>query len=585
MQQKGTQQKGMWRQYQWRYLMKDIPAGIIIALVSIPISMGYAQVAGLPAVYGLYGSLLPILCFGLFSSSPQIIFGVDAAPAALVCGMLATLGITAGSVQAQRIIPVITLATSMWLFLFYLIRADRFVNYISTPVMGGFVSGISSTIILMQAPKLFGGVPGTGEMIELLAHLIQEIVEHFHLLSFLIGLSTIIVIQIIRKVCPKLPISVILMGIGAYVSWKFPVKEYGVQLLPAVRAGLPQLSLPELHILSDYLQTILISSFTIALVIVAETLLATNNYAMKGDYEIRNNREILAYAVGNLFSALTGCLPVNGSISRTGIGAQFGAKTQVTSFVASITMAGVLLYGTGFIGYLPVPVLTGIVVSALISIMEWKLAGELWKVDRTEFIIFMAAYLGVLFLGTVYGVLIGVILSFVTVIIRAITPPRAYLGCVEGHDGFFNMQRIHNARAIEKVVIYRFTGELFFANMKTFQEDIEKAASAPGIRIVIVDASAIGSIDVTAAQRLMMLHRHLVKNGIRFYMAEHDGHINDQLMVFGAGELLREGAVKSHIAQALEDAGIKKPYPLVKMPQDTVENESQDAVQSYAGYL
>lgn len=146
--------------YEKKNLPKDICAGIIIMAVSIPISMGYAQIAGLPAVYGLYGSVFPILLFALFSTSPQFIFGVDAAPAALIGGALIDLHIESGSEAALKVVPVLTLFVAVWLLVFYLMKAGKLVNYISAPVMGGFITGICTTIILMQVPKLFGGTCG-----------------------------------------------------------------------------------------------------------------------------------------------------------------------------------------------------------------------------------------------------------------------------------------------------------------------------------------------------------------------------------------------------------------------------------------
>ena len=160
--------------------------GIIIMAVSIPISMGYAQIAGLPAVYGLYGSIFPILVFALFSSSPQFIFGVDAAPAALVGSALITLGIKSGSPEAMAAVPVLTLFVAMWLFAFYIMKAGKLVSFISAPVMGGFITGICTTIILMQIPKLMGGTTGTGEFIELAEHIIKtckNITQHFQQLN------------------------------------------------------------------------------------------------------------------------------------------------------------------------------------------------------------------------------------------------------------------------------------------------------------------------------------------------------------------------------------------------------------------
>ncbi len=162
----------MLKQISAKNLPRDIFTGVIIALVSIPISMGYAQIAGLPAVCGLYGSIFPILIFGLLSSSPQFIFGVDAAPAALVGSWLVSQGIALGSAEAIEIVPVITLLVGLWLVLFSFLKAGRIAAYISTPVMGGFISGICTTIILMQIPKLLGGSSGTGELPELIIHII-----------------------------------------------------------------------------------------------------------------------------------------------------------------------------------------------------------------------------------------------------------------------------------------------------------------------------------------------------------------------------------------------------------------------------
>ena len=153
------------KNYKKEYLINDIISGIVVALISIPISMGYAQVAGLPVVYGLYGSLFPVLIFGLLSTSPQFVFGVDAAPAALAGGTLAALGVASGSDEALRVVPVITFMVAVWLLILSLIKAGKLVNYISKPVLGGFISGIAGTIILMQVSKLFGGASGTGEIV------------------------------------------------------------------------------------------------------------------------------------------------------------------------------------------------------------------------------------------------------------------------------------------------------------------------------------------------------------------------------------------------------------------------------------
>lgn len=169
-------------------------------------------------------------------------------------------------------------------------------------------------------------------------------------------------------------------------------------------------------------------SLSVAVVIMAETLLAENNFAQKNGYRINDNQEILAFSAGNFVAAFTGCCPINGSVSRTAMGEQYQGRTQLTGIVAGGSMIVLLLCGTGFIGYLPVPVLTAIVISALLGATEFELAVRLFKVSRTECLIFAGAFFGVLFLGTINGVLIGIILSFTEMIIRTAKPARCFLG-------------------------------------------------------------------------------------------------------------------------------------------------------------
>lgn len=547
-------------------LIKDVIAGIIVALVSIPISMGYAQVAGLPAVYGLYGSIFPILLYAFFASSSQVIIGVDATPAALVGGALGGFGVLAGSVEAMEIVPVITIVTAIWLLVFYYIKAGRIVNFISKPVMGGFISGIGVTIILMQLPKLFGGSAGTGELLALIIN-ISEQLGNFNGMSALLGVGTVVIILIAKRLAPKFPMSVVMLVVGACLGIFCDLERCGVALLPTVEAGLPKLHIPKLSMLTDYAGDIVMLSLSIALVIVAQTLLTASNYAMKYNYKINNNREVLAYAVANVAGGMVGCCPINGSVSRTGIGDQYGGKSQVMSITAAATMVLVLLFGTKLLSYLPVPVLTGIVICALIGIIETDVAKKTWKQDKREFVIFAVAFLGVLLLGTVYGVIIGVMLSFVAVIVRAVVPPKSYLGVIPGHEDFYTLKRNKSAKPIKNTVIYRFSGNLFFANWDAFQRDIE-AAIDKDTKQVIVDARGIGNVDMTAAERLVSLYDNLKRQGIRFYIAEHVGSVNDQLRTYGADRLIEEGAVRRTITLALRAAGVEKPYPLVGHGED-----------------
>ena len=544
------------KNYKKENLMHDVITGIIIMAVSIPISMGYSQIAGIPAVYGLYGSVFPIILFALFSTSPQFIFGVDAAPAALVGSALLGMNIQSGSKEALAVVPVITFFVAVWLIAFYLMHAGKLVNYISAPVMGGFITGICSTIILMQVPKLMGGTAGTGELLELLEH-IEKTAEQINLPSLILGIVSLVILLGAKKIMPKFPMAVVMMAAGAVMTQVLPMKEWGIKTLDAVSPGLPRWSFPDFTLVPmDEVVTI---SLSVAVVIMAETLLAENNFAQKNGYRINDNQELFAFAAGNFVAAL---------------GEQYQGKTQLMSIVAGLSMIILLLFGTGFIGYLPIPVLTAIVISALLGATEFELAVKLWKVSRTECFIFWGAFIGVLLLGTINGVLIGIILSFAEMVIRSSKPASCFLGIQPGHKHFRDLAESRQIHEIEGIVIYRFSSNLFFANAGVLQQDIEQEIERRGnIKAVILDASGIGSIDITAADRLEILYKSFKEQGIKFYITEHIAGLNEQMRKLGIGYLIEEGCVRRTIHIALKDMGIKRPYPL----EGGVDNEERSA--------
>lgn len=572
------------KDYKKSYLSKDILTGIMIAAVSIPIAMGYAEVAGLPAVYGLYGSVLPIICFALFSTSPQFIFGVDAAPAAIVCAAMSSIGIAAGSEAAMQYVPLVGLFTGLWLIAFYIFGAGRVVNYISTPVMGGFISGICVTIILMQIPKMMGGTTGKGELLELTEHILETIPD-INWLAVLLGVVTLVAIRLSKRFMPKFPMAVVTMAVGVGLTSLFHIEDYGIRLLASVEPGLPTPFIPSFSGVD--MGSVLMTSLTVAVVVMAETLLSENNFAFKNHYKIIENREILACAAGNIAAGFTGCCPVNGSISRTSMNDQFGGKTQVVSLSAGVTMVVILLSCTGFIGYLPVPVLAAIVVSALMNVVEFHLARRLFKVSRSEFYIFMAAFFAVLLFGTIYGVGIGIVLSFAEFVLKAANPSRDFLGIIPGREGFFELRKNEHAYALKNTVIYRFRESLFFANIKIFMEDIENSIDEH-TQNVIVDAGAVTDIDITAADRLEALAQSLKERGIRFFMTEHMAAVNEQMRQLGIGHLIEDGMVRRTITSALRAAGMTAPYPLEEIGEAHMKNmvhlaaEEENSLEEFA---
>lgn len=555
--------------YNNRDMPKDLFIGVVIAAMSVPIAMGYAQIAGLPPVYGLYGSLIPILIFAFLSSSPQFVLGVDAAPCALVGGVILSMGIAPESSSAVEVVPMITLFVAGWLLFFFLVKAGRFVTYVSTPVMGGLITGICLTIILMQIPKLYGQGPGNGDLVELIQHIMATL-GGFNLPSFLLGMTTLIILVIQMKLFPKIPGAVIMMAIGVLLTVFTNIEDLGVLLLPQVPAGLPQLYIPHLGVIGTL--TGVIQSFAIAAVIMIETLLSEKNFALKNGYKINENRELLAFTVCNLSSVLIGCPPVSGSVSRTMMADKLGAKSQFVSISASLTMLLLLLFGVQFISYLPVPVLTAIVMAALISAMELHYMKRLVRASKADLRLFIFVMITVLLMGTLTGVILGFIVSFILVLKKTMHPSTDFLGVIPGKDAILSLTVNEKARPIKHTIIYKFNGHLFFGNIDEFQEKLEDKINVD-TKVVIVEASGISEIDITAADRIEMIYKDLKKKNIRFYLTEHIAVINSHLREYGLEFLIKEGVIRKYLEYALEDAQIYPPYET----EDDFERPASDS--------
>ena len=418
-----------------------------------------------------------------------------------------------------------------------------------------------------------------GELRELIPHIIFEFKSSFNLSSILIAAVCITVIQVFKKIMPKFPASVIVMIAAAAIQYFTDFcGKLSVNTLPAVERGLGSFSVPDFTLNNSY--TGIVSGFTIAIVIAAETLLAEHNFAEKNDYIIDDDSELLAFSVCNIAASFIGVLPVNGSVSRSSMNDQFGGKSQLTLLFASAVMACILIFCTGFINYLPVPVLTSIVVCALWSGTEFHLARQLRRSSRKEYYIFLGAFFGVLIFGTIYGVVIGVILSFLNVIIRESDPPTAFLGVIPGRNHFYDLETYAKARPIKNVVIYSFKGNLFFANIEGFKKDIENSIR-DDTKYIIVDAGGIGSLDSTGAAALGSLYKRLLNRGIQLFFTEHISKVNEEMRTYGVGYIVEKGGVRKTISDALAAVGYVRPYPLCDDYEDQNVTDDMAILQEF----
>ncbi len=533
------------QRYRLADLKNDALAGLIVAALTIPVAMGYAGVAGLPPIYGLYASILPVLGYALFSSSPQMIFGMDASASAITGSCLAALGIAAGSLDAPGAAAALSFFTALFLLLFAALRMGRFTEYISMPVMSGFMSGTALSILFGQLPKIVGvSAEGSG-FLSSLGSLIRQL-PALNWPSLVIGMVTIALLLIGRQRFPKLPMALIVMAVGTLAAFLFRLDRLGVAIVGEIPLGLPPIRLPNLlhmHSLSTYIG----AGFMMAVVIFADSLMSANSFAQRNGYELIGNREIFAFGCANLMASLSGCAPTSASVSRTAASEQFHGKTKLVSLVAVLVIALVVSLLSGTLYYMPQPMLGGIVFTALLSVVDVRVIRSLFHYNRREAAIWIASAAGVLLVGVLFGVLVGVILSFVDVILRMTKPSEAYLGRIPGRDGYFDLATHKSAKPIPDTAIYRFSARLFFANVATFSAGIRKVIEIEHPRLLVIDASGINSVDATAADELSRLFRELDEMGIIWRIAGQIEQVNRQMRSLGL-------PVDAHIAKTIEEA-------------------------------
>ncbi len=543
------------KHYKAEYLPKDVMAGVVVAALTIPIALGYAQVAGLPAIYGLYGSMLPLLVFALFTSSPNLVFGMDAAGSAITGSVLMGAGVVFQSTEALTMVPLISLMAGIWLLLFALLKVGKFVNFVSLPVMGGFITGIAVSIMAGQVVQMAGVPFSHGEFLESLIDLLAGLVEgQVVLWSVALGLLTVAVLETFKRVAPKVPM-VLFVLVGAIIAAEcIDFDSLGVASLGELSSGLPSFGFPLPTIAQC--ESALTMSLMVAVVVAIESILADNNFAQKDGYRLDDNREIASFGVGNLLAGLCGASPASASVSRTAAAKQYDAKTQLSNVVAVVCILVVCLFFTPYLSKLPQPVLAGIVFSALCSVVELPLAARLRRVSRAEFWVFVIVMGSVLLVGIIFGVAMGVLMSFFLLLRKSLDPPRYFIGVVPGTNAFASVRPDSSAQPIVNIVYYRFAGSLFFANCETLRDDID-AAVTDKTKAIFLDASMISSVDVSAGDRLASLINSYEQRGIPFYLIGMDDIFSRQITRY---EIEMDLSKHAHIAptavQALEHSGL-----------------------------
>ena len=476
----------------------EVLAGVTLAAIAIPLNIGYAQIAGLPPTAGLYALIVPAVLYALLASSRQLVASPDAAAAALVGSSLTGL-VAADSDTYIQLAFAQALIGAVLFALCAVLKLGFLANFLSAPILVGFVGGLALDILVSQVAKMLGvQIDSGGEFVEKAGELLTGLNET-NLWSVLIAVASVAVLMVGRRL-RSVPWALVVLVASTAALVVFHLDDAGVSILGEVPAGPPSFTWPAIS-LAQWFQVVP-SALALTLVTIAEGLLVARRYAERHGYRDDPDQDLFAFAAANLGAGVTGGFTVGSSASRTAAMDQSGSRTQLPALVAAVLTLLVVCFGTALLRDIPSPAIGAIVAVAVVPLLGVRELARLWRLRRFEFAIAAVCFLGALFLGPVTGVVIAFILSLIDVVRRAANPAVDVLASDGDPLDAYRAANDSSVTTAPGVVVLRFAGPLFFGNAKRFGDVVRStvdAGRARHLRHLVLDCEAITGVDTTAA--------------------------------------------------------------------------------------
>lgn len=548
------------RTYQRAWLPRDIAAGLVLAAILVPVGMGYAEAAGLPAIYGLYATIFPLLAYAIFGPSRILVLGPDSSLAAIIAATIVPLA--AGNPDTLiALAGMLALLTGGLCILAGLAHFGFITDLLSKPIRIGYLNGIALTVLVGQLPKLLGFSSSGEGLIQETASLVQGVAQGLtNPVTLAIGVACLAIILLLKRFMPKVPgVLVAVIGATLVVGVLNLAASAGVSVVGPLPPGLPSFQVPRVS--PDMLGTLLTGAVAITLVSFADTSVLSRTFALRGGYQVDQNQEIIALGAANLASGLFQGFSISSSSSRTPVAEQAGAKSQLTGVVGALTVAALLIFAPSLLQNLPNAALGAVVIAACISLVDVQGVVRLYHLRRAEFVFSIVCFLGVALVGVIQGIGIAILLALLDFIWRAWRPYDAVLGHEEGIAGYVDVARHPEAEQIPGLLLYRWTAPLFFANADLFYEHVREAiADAPTpVKWIVITAEPVTDVDITAADTLSKLDDDLQRAGIELGFAEMKGPVKDRLKQYGLFSKLGDHLFFRTLDEAVE--AYRKAYP------------------------
>jgi high affinity sulfate transporter 1 len=506
--------------YRASWLRRDVVAGVVLTTLLVPQGMAYAELAGLPAITGLYTTILCLAGYAVFGPSRILVLGPDSSLGPMIAAtILPIVGSNGSPEHAIALASMLALLVGAVMIAAGVAKLGFVADLLSKPTQIGYMNGLALTILIGQLPKLFGFSVSADGLINEARGFVDGLSSGDAVgAAIAIGMFSLIVILVLGHWLPKVPGVLIAVVLAIAATSAFSLADHGVSLVGTLPKGFPPLTVP--NPVSD-LPLLVAGAVGIALVALTDTISTASAFAARTGQEVDGNGEMIGIGAANVAAGFFQGFPVSTSGSRTAVAEQAGAKTQMTGVVGAALIVLMLVLAPGLLKNLPNPTLAAVVIAASLSLADIPGTARLWRQRRTEFALSVAAFLGVALLGVLEGIAVAVALSIFNVFRRAWWPYQTTLGRVPGVPGYHDREMYPEAEQLPGLVIYRFDAQLFFANARTFRDQIRRLAAAePRPRWIVIAAEPITDVDTTAADMLADLDEELNAAGTSLVFAE-----------------------------------------------------------------
>jgi high affinity sulfate transporter 1 len=541
------------RSYEMAWLRHDIVAGLVLTTMLVPVGIAYAVASGVPGIYGLYATIIPLLAYALFGPSRILVLGPDSSLAAVILAVI--LPLSGGDpIRAIALASMMAVVSGVVCIVAGLARLGFITELLSKPIRYGYMNGIALTVLISQLPKLFGfKIDGAGPVNDLWAIATSILDGMANWTTFTVGAATLVVILLLKgnKRLPGILIAVI--GATIAVGILDLAANANVSVLGTLPQGLPAFAIP--WITAADIVPVLTGGLAVALVSFADTSVLSRVYSARTRTYVDPNQEMVGLGAANLAAGFFQGFPISSSSSRTPVAEAAGSRTQLTGVVGAFAVALLLVVAPDLLQNLPTSALAAVVIASAIGLFEFADLRRIYRIQRWEFWLSIACTVGVAVLGAIPGIGLAILIAVIEFLWDGWRPYSAVLGRAEGVKGYHDITRHPDARRIPGLVLFRWDAPLFFANAELFRDRIMDAVAESPTPVcwLVVAAEPVTSVDITSADMLAELDEALHAAGIELCFAEMKDPVKDKLKRFGLFARLGEETFFPTVGAAVSD--------------------------------